>query len=158
RLIVEGIQDSLDRSLSPVAGGRFKTLTAENERSILFEEGDLRESIKSVNRQGDNIEVGVWKPSEKLKAYNHNIGDTVPTRQFIPGEDQSFKKKVMSRVDRRIAELKRGQKDTRVKELETTTLDRLFQEATGAASGEQTSSDSTFSFTIGDLLAVFDGE
>lgn len=158
RLIVEGIQDSLDQSLSPVSGGSFKRNTKDGERSILFEEGDLRDAIISKNRSGDEIEVGVFKSSEKLKAYNHNIGDTVPTRQFIPDEDQTFKKKVLDRVDRRVKELKRGQKDTSVQELTTTTLDRLFREATQDVTSTGSSDGASLRLTIGALLDVFDGE
>ena len=158
RLIVEGIQDSLDQSLSPVVGGKFKKLTKDGERSILFEEGDLRDAIISKNRSGDEIEVGVFNSDEKYKAYNHNIGDTVPTRQFIPNEDQTFKRKVLDRVDRRIKELKRGQKDTSVQELTTTTLDRLFREATQDVTSSGSSSGSKLKLTIGSLLDIFDGE
>jgi len=158
RLIVEGIQDSLDQSLSPVSGGEFKRGKADGERSILFEEGDMREAIVSKNRQGDFIEVGVYKASEKLKAYNHNIGDTLPTRQFIPDESENFKKKITNRVDRRLNEIRKGKTKTKVEDLATTTLDALFNEAVGEASGVETSSGATLSFTIGELLAVFDGE
>lgn len=164
RLLIEGIQQSLDESLSPVSGGSFKRTTKDGDRSILFEEGDLREAIVSKNRSDDRIEVGVFKSSERKKAYNHNMGSnnssnsTVPERRFIPDENQTFKKKVMDRVDRRLKEIKRGQKETNIEELQTTTLDRLFNEATRDASATGSSDGPNLRLTIGALLDVFDGE
>lgn len=162
RLIIEGIQDSLDQSLSPVSGGKFKRKMKDGDTSILFEDGDLRGAIISKNRSGDEIELGIFKASEKLKAYNHNMGSnnagnsTMPERRFIPDEDQEFKKKVMDRVDKRLKEIKRNASDTKVRDLETTTLDRLFEEAVASASSQQSSSGSVASVTIGDLIGAFD--
>jgi hypothetical protein len=162
RLIVEGIQDSLDQSVSPVAGGRFKKSKADGDRSILFEEGDLRDAITHKDAGGSFIEVGVYESDELEKAYNHNMGannasnSTVPERRFIPDKDQNFKKKVTNRVDRRLNEIRKGQSETRVKELQTTTLDRLFEEATDEATGTDTSSSANIAFTIGQLLDLFD--
>ena len=146
----------MDRSLSPVSGGSFKRKKKDGERSILFEEGDLRDSIISKNRAGDEIEVGVFDSTEKKIAYNHNIGDTVPIRQFIPGEDQSFKKKITNRVDRRIKEIKRGRESTAIRDLETTTLGQIFEQLTSSSSG-QTQSEPALSLTIGGLLDFLDG-
>ena len=139
RLIVEGINDYLDKSKSPVSGGKFKVKKKDGERSILFEEGDLRDAIVSKNRKGDVIEVGVFKSSERAKSYNHNIGDTVPTRRFIPGEGEKFKKTIMSRVNKRINEIKE-ERETELEPLRTTTVGDIFAAFESASNTGGTSS------------------
>jgi len=156
RLIVEGINDYLDKSKSPVSGGEFKVKKKDGERSILFEEGDLRDAITSKNRKGDEIEVGVFKSSERAKSYNHNIGDTVPTRRFIPGEDENFKKTIMSRVNQRIKEIKED-RETELEQLRTTTVGEVFaafELAAGSSTptGESLTTSITNFPTIGALL------
>jgi hypothetical protein len=154
RLIVEGINDYLDKSSSPVSGGSFKRKKKDGERSILFEEGDLREAIVSKNRRGHEIEVGVFKPDETPKAYNHNIGDTVPTRRFIPAEDEKFKRTIMDRVNKRIKEIKKDQ-ETELEELRTTTVGQLFAAFERAGGEERESSLLSFP-TLGAIARELD--
>ena len=50
----------------------------------------------------DGIEVGIFEDAdeiERLKAFNHNTGDTLPQRQFIPNDNQNFKKSIMNKVN-----------------------------------------------------------
>ena len=103
RIIVEEIQNALDNNSTPVSGGFFskaKVKSGRNEGQVsrLLDTGDLRSSIEVKNRRGSEIEVGVFKKSQSPIAYNHNIGDTVPKRQFIPEEDQDFKRKIKDRI------------------------------------------------------------
>lgn len=151
-MIVEGIQDHLDQSKSPVSGGRFKRLLKDGTPSLLFEEGDLRSAIVSKNRKGDEIEVGVFKSSELKKAYNHNIGDTLPVRQFIPDVDQNFKNKIVEPAKRKIEELKGGERANNQR-----TLSSLLDEAFESAVIESESTGSGIGLTIGNLLENLDG-
>jgi hypothetical protein len=52
--------------------------------------------------------VGVFDSDEAPKAYNHNVGDTLPQRQFIPMEDQNFKSEIMAGIDEVIEEILSG--------------------------------------------------
>jgi hypothetical protein len=155
RLIVEGINESLDQSRSPVEGGYFERNKADGERSILFEEGDLRASIISKNKRGSEIEVGVFDPDEIPIAYNHNKGDTLPRRQFIPGERQSFEESIMNRVNQRLDEI-RDDRETELEDERTTTIGDLFK------AFEQSTTESRtglFNFpTIGDLTRALGGD
>lgn len=153
RIIVDAINDYLDQSKSPVAGGSFTVKKADGERSILFQDGDLRDSIEAVNRRGDQIEVGVFKPKEIPKAYNHNIGDTLPQRQFIPGENQEFKKDIVKKVDSMIESLRGGEP---VKRERKKTAKELFDAFISATSESDTG---LFNFpTVGDLISTLEEE
>jgi hypothetical protein len=166
KLIVEGIQDYLDQSESPVEGGKFKPRKVDGSRSILIEEYDMRPAIESKNRRGDQIEVGVYKKAEVKKAYGHNSGFKghpnekkmkAHRREFIPASNKKFKDKITDRVNQRMNELRRGQEQTQLEELETTTLDRLFEQATGGAQPTQQSSGSNLTVNLGSLLDILDG-
>ena len=114
RILVEEIQAHLDRSSSPVKGGDFKVRKKDGTRSILLEFGDMRDAIEFRRRQGDNIEVGIFKRSETPKAFGHNtdfrghpsLGGTGNKRQFIPDENEDFKRTVTSRVKRAVADIR----------------------------------------------------
>ena len=92
RILVEEINSFLDRSTSPVSGGRFKSQKKDGTASLLFEQGDMRSSITFKKRQGNDIEVGVFNKREAPKAFNHNEGDTLPQRKFIPADGENFKR------------------------------------------------------------------
>lgn len=164
KLIVEGIQDFLDQSESPVENGKFRTTKVDGSRSILLEENDMRPTIDSKNRRGDKVEVGVFKKAEVKKAFGHNSGFKghpneskmkKHRREFIPASNKKFKDKIMDRVNTRMDELRRGQDKTDLEELETTTLDRLFERATAPTS--QQSSGSNLTVNLGNLLDILDG-
>lgn len=106
--VVGEILDQVAQGRSPVAGkGRFKQLNpnyADKEKGgdrnpNLDLEGDMLNSVTSKNT-ADGIEVGVFKQSEVPKAFNHNTGDTLPQRQFIPEEKEGFKRDIQSGIDR----------------------------------------------------------
>lgn len=109
RILVGEINNFLDESKSPVKSGKFKKNKADGERSILFEFGDMRDSIKFEPLDTDHIEVGIFEDSptvERLKSYNHNVGDTLPQRRFIAAPNQKFKEPIMEKVDRAIDKIK----------------------------------------------------
>jgi len=101
-ILVEGINDKLDSSTSPVKGGKFKSLKQDNTASLLFESGAMRSQIRfeSIDNE-DIVEVGVFESApevEKLKAFNHNTGDTLPKRRFIASPNQRFKDDIMDKA------------------------------------------------------------
>ncbi len=112
QLIIDEINDHLDESRSPVAGGSYKRLKADGERSILFEYGDMRDSLEWRDAGGDEIEVGIWNRSETPKAYNHTVGDTLPQREFIPADRDSFRRSIMDKIDDTVKRIKEGKPRT----------------------------------------------
>lgn len=107
RIIIEEINSHLDRSVSPVSGGDFKVSKKDGERSILFEFGDMRDSIEFKRRRGNKIEIGVFDKTQTPKAFGHNtdfrghpsLSGKGNKREFIPGEEDDFKGRIQSRVN-----------------------------------------------------------
>jgi len=105
-IIVDGINDLLDESRSPVLGGAYKKQKADGERSILFEFGDMRDSLEWRDAGGSSIEIGSWDPDETPKLFNHTIGDTLPQRQVLPLPNETFKDEIMDRVNQAIDDIR----------------------------------------------------
>ena len=105
--LVEQILDDVSQSKSPVNGQRFVGLTKEyknikkNYSSSTAPNmeltGDLLDSL-IFKSKGSKIEVGIFDFDQAQKADNHNKFSgaskktSVPKRQFIPYEDQRFRK------------------------------------------------------------------
>lgn len=109
-IIVDGINDNLDAHRSPVKGGAFQKKKADGTLSSLFQDGDLRSQITFSEQDTDSIAVGIFEDAptkEKLKSFNHNTGDTLPQRRFIPSANQKFKKPIMDKVNAAIKEIKK---------------------------------------------------
>ena len=101
-ILVEGINSILDTHSSPVENGRFKSTKADGKLSSLFKDGDMRSQITFEELETDHVEVGIFGNAptvEKLKAYNHNVGDTLPVREFIAKPNKRFKKSIMDKVN-----------------------------------------------------------
>ena len=128
-IIVDEIQSYLDSSRSPVKGmGSFQK-KANGEDSELFEVGNLRGEITFRAQQDDSIIVGIPSSApliERLKAFNHNTGDTLPQRKFIPSPSQSFKDDVMERVNRAIDSIRSETPQTQTEDLG---IDRFLQDS-----------------------------
>lgn len=110
QILVEEINSHLDDSTSPVKGGKYKAKKADGSPSELFEDGFLREAIKSKPGDGDFITVGVHSDEdrvERAKSYNHNVGDTLPQRRHIAAPNQVFKEDIMKRVNRAIDDIRK---------------------------------------------------
>jgi len=104
-IIVEGINQILDRHDSPVERGQFKRNKKDGQPSSLFEFGDMRAQITFEELDSDHIDVGIFSDApevERFKAFNHNTGDTLPKREFIASPNKRFKKEIMDRVDEAI--------------------------------------------------------
>jgi hypothetical protein len=109
-IIVQGINDELDSSRSPVAGGRFQKKKADGSNSELFEFGDMRSQITFEEGERDEIMVGIFEDAptvEKLKSFNHNTGDTLPQRRFIAAPNQKFKANIMNKANDAVKKIKR---------------------------------------------------
>lgn len=73
-------------------------------------EGDLYTAIKSKSIGGEAaVEVGVFRKNETPKAYNHNQGDTLPVRRFIPKQNQAFSDDIQAGINAIIQEFRDGE-------------------------------------------------
>jgi hypothetical protein len=95
--VLVSILDYVGEGKSPVSGRAFKQLDknyADEEKGgrrtpNLELEGDMLRSLEFKNTS-KGIEIGIFDSSQAPKAYNHNVGDTLPKRQFIPEPRQRF--------------------------------------------------------------------
>jgi hypothetical protein len=104
--VLTSILDYVGEGKSPIVGESFKKLGksyADNEKGgdrtpNLDLNGDMLDALISKPK-GDGIEIGIFKKKEAIKAYNHNIGDTLPRRRFIPAKNQTLKKDILNGID-----------------------------------------------------------
>ena len=109
QILVDSINEFLDKSDTPVSGGKFKKKKEDGTNSQLFEFGDMRASISFEEADTDHVEVGIFDSApevEKLKSFNHNKGDTLPKREFIAAPNKRFKEEIMKKVDASIDVIK----------------------------------------------------
>lgn len=104
----DAILDKISQGQSPVKGMKefpklkesyAKAKKGGDRTPNLNLEGDLWNSIKAKSIGGEAaLEVGVFRSKEAPKAFNHNEGDTLPTRRFIPKNNQAFSDDIMSDI------------------------------------------------------------
>lgn len=106
--IVDQILRSVSNATSPVEGkGAFKSLSKEyadnekggNRKANLELDGDMLDSLE-FRTTISGVEVGIFDGDETPKAFNHNTGDTLPKRQFIPDISESFNSSIQAGVNR----------------------------------------------------------
>jgi len=72
----------------------------------------MRRFIEAKDGSSNNkIEVGIFKDApdvENLKSHNHNDGVTLPQRQFIPHPGEEFKKTIINKINRVVADIVAG--------------------------------------------------
>ena len=121
-LIVDRIQEYLDRGNSPVAKqGRFKRLSKDYANKFkggdttpdLLLDGDLRDSI-TYEIHSEGVKVGVFNDEpeiDRLKASGHNKGNSSnkTKRQFIPLPEGKFKRPIMTDVKNLLASFKEAE-------------------------------------------------
>lgn len=107
--------------MSPVGNrGQFKKLNKEyakeqkggNTTANLELDGDMLDALVSQNRRGSEIEFGIFKSKQVGKADGHNnfSGDSkLPTRRFIPDEDENLKRDIEQKIKATIAEFQETQ-------------------------------------------------
>lgn len=91
------ILDYVGEGKSPVSGRAFKRLDkdyAEHDKGgrtlpNLELNGDMLSSL-DFKETAKGIEIGIFDSGQAPKAFNHNTGDTLPKRQFIPEPKQNF--------------------------------------------------------------------
>ena len=111
---------------------KIKQKVAGNKKANLKLYGDLDESME-VEADDGSFTISI-KPDNAAKAYNHNVGETVPQRQFLPDDTngETFKRNVVAKIKEQIAKYKKPvkQRPTLEKTTEDITIsyDRIFKE------------------------------
>lgn len=106
--LIDAIGNDLSSAKSPVTGKWLKGLTSDY-RKFKKKQGksgipnleltsDMLSSLEWRDLGGNRIEVGIFDSNEAKKAYNHNIGDTLPQRQFIPDKGESFRRSILNAI------------------------------------------------------------
>ena len=98
--LVDSISEYTGRGNSPVSKGEYKKKMADGKTtSDLYETGAMLGNFK-VNGLMNKVRIEITKNKEKLKSYNHNTGDTLPVRKFLPDDtkEEKFKPAIMKRV------------------------------------------------------------
>jgi hypothetical protein len=106
--LVESILDYVGDSKSPVAGGEFKKKLSEayarfsgKEDANLDLNGSMLDSLEYVpDYEAGTVTIGIFNPSETPKSFNHNTGDTLPKRQFIPGKGEELQAEIVRGIGR----------------------------------------------------------
>lgn len=101
--IVSMIKEDTLNSKSPVDGSRFRGLSKEYKAFKRKITGSSKADLHLTNSMMDNLEtrikgnvleVGIFNRQEAPKAFNHNVGDTLAKRQFIPDRDEKFRSSI----------------------------------------------------------------
>ena len=111
KYIMKQIERDTRSTISPVTGEAYEKLTkAYRERKIKMGAGDkpnlhlhnkMIRSIKDSNTT-DGVKFEIRSRKVIPRAYNHNTGDTIPERSFMPDEDlnQDFRPEIVEKVDK----------------------------------------------------------
>lgn len=65
----------------------------------LILEGDMLNSFEENKKQKNIVKIKMQDGVETLKAYNHNIGDTLPKREFFGFKDEKDIEDIILQVD-----------------------------------------------------------
>lgn len=96
--LLDAILNDTEGSKSPVTGKKFKALSKDYKKlkkskgkgtkANLRLNEDMLPKLKSKNtKAGVKIEMRTSLDKELAKGYNHNTGDTIPARPFLPDDN-----------------------------------------------------------------------
>lgn len=118
--LLDSIVQELDAERSPVDGGSYKKglskkykekkrAAGKGTKADLQLDGDMLGNV-SIKATKNSVTLQITNNTEKKKAFNHNTGDTLPARQFLPDDEnnQVFKRKITKRIDTIIKEFGDG--------------------------------------------------
>ena len=119
---LEAVKGYMEGSTSPVKGvykpfpalnkeyKKRKQKIAGNSKANLKLFGDLDESME-IDADENSFTININKDNVE-KAYNHNEGDTLPKRQFLPNDErgETFKRNVVAKIKEQIAKYKKKPK------------------------------------------------
>ena len=113
--------DAVNKSKSSVTGDRFKKLSktykkikrkeGQPGKANLVLNGDMLGNLKQQSAV-QTVKLKITKPKEIKKFFNHNTGDTLPKRQALPNEGESFRPGIMRKINKIINEAKKAENDS----------------------------------------------
>jgi len=104
--IVDSIEEYTAKGVSPVSKGSYKkSLSKEYAKKTgkktanLYESGDMFGDMR-VDSFKDKVTIKITNKKEKLVSYNHNVGDTLPVRKFLPNDEHNevFKRSITKKI------------------------------------------------------------
>lgn len=104
--IIDSIGEYLDKGSTPVSNGEFKRSLSPKYKdktgkrfSDLDLTGDMLGSL-TLENTANKVTLKITDPTQKKKAFNHNVGDTLPARQFLPDDlkGEKFKRSITKRI------------------------------------------------------------
>lgn len=108
--LLDSVLDYVGSSKSPVAGGKFKKELSEAYSKIAGKDqadldltGSMLDNLTFfTNPEDGTITLEISNSDEIPKAYNHNVGDTLPERKFLPDDSngETFKAEIIRGVGR----------------------------------------------------------
>tara|TARA_Y100000004_G_scaffold197343_1_gene271266 strand:+ start:4863 stop:5465 length:603 start_codon:yes stop_codon:yes gene_type:complete len=118
---LDAVKEYMEGSSSPVKGsGRFKALSKDYKKKKQKIAGNTNPNLKLFGDLDEAMEVDADENSFTInirddnaaKAYNHNVGDTLPKRQFLPDDQrgETFKRSVVTKIKEQIAKYKKKPK------------------------------------------------
>lgn len=110
--LLDSILDYVGESKSPVAGGKFKRELSDAYKKVSGKDnanldltGSMLDSMEIIPDYDNGVvTIGIFDGDETPKAFNHQTGDTLPVRQFIPNEGELLKAEILRGVGRIIEE------------------------------------------------------
>lgn len=102
--IVNEVISYTTSGVSPVTGSAFKKLNSKyaaaekagDTVANLSLHGDMLDALTyHIDASAGELIVGIFDEKQAPKAYNHNVGDTLPRRPFIPNNDGKFISDIM---------------------------------------------------------------
>lgn len=106
----DSVLDYVGEAKTPVAKGKYASKLSKDYADAqksgdrlanLDLYGDMLNALEVIpDYEAGKVTIGIFDDSQTAKAYNHNVGDTLPKRQFIPDEGQNFKPEIIRGVKR----------------------------------------------------------
>lgn len=110
----------LNNQKSSVTGKNWKGLSKDYKakkreegkgtKANLELDGDMLGDME-MSFVGNKLRIKIKNGLEKKKAFNHITGDTLPKRNFLPDEGETFRSGIMSDIKKIIKEGKSGGQD-----------------------------------------------
>lgn len=167
---LEKVHEYMDKRVSPVSGERnfralkdgpyrdFKKSKVGNTKANLRLTGELIESME-VDADDSSFTLSVGGDKNNIaKSYNHNVGDTVIQRQFLPNDrvqGQTFKRSIVKAIKETIAKYKVPEQKRPPVEAPPATIAANFDKLLGtfkATKREKEIAKNIKSFRIEDIL------
>jgi len=117
--LLDAILNDTDNAKSPVSGKKYQALSSDYKafkkkkgkgtKANLRLNEKMLPKLKSKNTvKGVKILMRTGLEKELAKAYNHNVGDTLPKRDFLPDDDGAPVKPRLKGSDQFRSDIVRG--------------------------------------------------